>query len=72
MPPKIPPRPVNPKRWRICAVAADGLRVTLGRYDTREEADADFRRLATSSAYRNVVIEPLAVAPATEGEGQTR
>lgn len=70
MPPKIPPRPINPKRWRICAVAADGLRVTLGRYDTREEADADFRRLATS-AYRNVVIEPLVVAPAPQAEGHT-
>ncbi len=66
MPPKSYPKWNLPKHWRLRGRAADGLMVTLGRYDTEEEAQADSKRLAVSGAYRDLVIQPLEAKPAPE------
>ena len=50
----------EPKRWRVRATASDGLAVTLGRYDTEEEAQADLARLSAEGNYRDLRVEPIA------------
>jgi hypothetical protein len=55
-----------PKHWRLRGTAADGLTVTLGRYETAEEAHADSNRLAVGGAYRDLVVQPLEPKPAPE------
>ncbi|MBP7747935.1 MAG: hypothetical protein KA383_17605 [Phycisphaerae bacterium] len=56
----MPPiRPIQPKRWRIQAQAVDGLTVTLGRYDTEEEAHRDCSRFQQEGAYRNLRVAPI-------------
>ena len=52
-----------PKYWRVRARAADGLTVTLGRYETAEEAHAQSDRFAESGGYRNLAVEPIAPRP---------
>ncbi len=56
----------NPRRnwiWRLRGKAADGLVVTLGRYETTAEAEADLARMSVGGAYRNLVLQPLEPAP---------
>lgn len=53
-----------PKHWRLRATAADGLIVTLGRYATAEEADAECGRFALQGKYRNLAVQPIAPGPA--------
>ncbi len=53
--------PNEPKRWRLRGKAADGLVVTLGRYDTEEEAQADCRKFAGTGIYRELAVQPIAV-----------
>lgn len=55
-----------PKLWRLRGTAADGLTVTLGRYATEEEAQADSGRLAMGGAYRNLIVQPLEAKVAIE------
>ncbi len=55
-----------PKHWRLRGTAADGLTVTLGRYETMEEAQADSNRLALGGAYRDLVVQPLEATPVPE------
>ena len=57
-----------PKYWRVRGTASDGLTVTLGRYETEEEARADSSRLAVGGAYRNLVVQPLEVKPVPEAD----
>jgi len=68
MPSKSYPKWNLPKRWRLRGTAADGLTVTLGRYETEEEACADSSRLALGGAYRDLVVQPLEVKPAPEAD----
>ncbi len=50
----------KPKRWRVRGKSpADGLTVTLGGYDTEEEARADYARLVEKGIYRDVTVEPI-------------
>jgi len=50
----------KPKRWRVRGKSpADGLTVTLGGYDTEEEARADCARLVEKGIYRDVTVEPI-------------
>lgn len=64
MPPKWNPKWNLPKLWRLRATAADGLIVTLGRYATAEEADADRGKVALQGKYRNLAVQPIAPGPA--------
>lgn len=55
------------KHWRVRATAADGLTVTLGRYETEEEAREDSERFAERDGYRALAIEPVeAIEPASD------
>jgi hypothetical protein len=56
----------NPQRiwiWRLRGKAADGLVVTLGRYESTVEAEADLARMTAGGTYRNLVLQPLEPAP---------
>jgi hypothetical protein len=63
MPPKWNPKWNPPKHWRVRATAADGLIVTLGRYETPEEAHADSDKFAASGQYRDLAVQPIAPRP---------
>ncbi len=66
IPGKSYPSKWNPQRnwiWRLRGKAADGLVVTLGRYETTAEAEADLARMTVDGAYRNLVLQPLEPAP---------
>ncbi|MEW6249970.1 MAG: hypothetical protein AB1716_04930 [Planctomycetota bacterium] len=58
--------PADPKRWRVRGKAADGLVVTLGRYDTEEQAQADCRKFIEEAVYRDLTVQaiPVTAAPA--------
>jgi len=60
---------VVPKLWRVRGKARDGLVVTLGRYETEPEAQADLLRLTRSGSYRNLELQPIAVQPPTSAPG---
>jgi hypothetical protein len=49
----------HPKHWRLRATAADGLTVTLGRYETVEQAQADCGVLSERGGYRNLTVQPI-------------
>jgi hypothetical protein len=53
----------QPKHWRVRAKAADGMMVTLGRYATAEEAEADCAKFAKEGRYRDLSVQPIAPAP---------
>ncbi len=53
----------EPKKWRVRGKAADGLMVTLGRYNTEEEARADCQKFADEATYRDVTVQPIPPAP---------
>jgi len=55
----------TPKRWRVQGKATDGLVVTLGRFDTEEEARAECARLVAEATYRELTVQPIAPPPAT-------
>ncbi len=71
VPSKIIPRKPYPSKWtprrnwiwRLRGKAADGLVVTLGRYETTADAEADLARMTARGAYRNLVLQPLEPAP---------
>ncbi len=56
----------QPKRWRVRGTATDGLTVTLGRYETAEEAHAECRRLTEQGGYRGLVVQPIEPKPDPE------
>ncbi len=61
-PGKTYPNKWNPRRnwiWRLRGKAGDGLVVTLGRYETTVEAEADLARMRVGGAYRDLVLQPL-------------
>lgn len=51
----------EPKRWRIAGTSDDGLKVTLGRYETKEEADRDLTRYETAGFYKKITLIPIKV-----------
>ncbi len=63
MHPKWSPKWNPPKHWRLRATAADGLVVTLGRYETAEQAHADCAKLAEQGGYRDFAVQPIAPRP---------
>ncbi len=66
MPPKPQPSKWNVKKnwtWRLRGKAVDGLVVTLGRYETEKEAQADLERLTQDGTYRDLVLQPIEPTP---------
>lgn len=64
--PAKPPPP--PKLWRIEGSSPEGLKVTLGRYVTREEAEPEFERLSEDGFYLKLeLIESSGPEPEAEG-----
>ncbi len=63
MPVKRPAKWNQPKYWRVRARAADGLIVTLGRYETQEEAHADCGKLAEQGIYRDLTVQAIEPKP---------
>ena len=61
--PKWSPKWNLPKHWRLRATAADGLAVTLGRYETAEQAHADCGHFAEQGGYRDLAVQPIAPRP---------
>jgi hypothetical protein len=45
--------------WRIRAKASDNQIVTLGKYDTEDQARADHEKIVREGLYRNVTIEEI-------------
>jgi hypothetical protein len=52
-----------PKLWRIRGKAGDGMVVTLGRYETEEEAQTEMQRLTEAGSYRNLELQAIAPPP---------
>jgi hypothetical protein len=46
----------QPKLWRLRGKAVDGMMVTLGRYETQEEAQTDCSKFAATGGYRELAI----------------
>ena len=53
----------QPKYWRLRATATDGLIVTLGRYETAEEAHADSNKFAEGGRYRDLAVQAIEPRP---------
>ncbi len=54
----------QPKRWRVRGKApSDGLVVTLGRYDTEDEARTACAALARDATYSDLTVEAIVPAP---------
>jgi len=60
--------PPPEKLWRVEAVSPEGLRVTLGRFVTREEAEPELNRLQSDGFYEKLEIieSPPEVQEASE------
>ena len=58
-------------RWRIRGRSSDSQIVTLGKYDTQDEAKVDYDKIIKAGFYRNVKIEQIipAHAPTDSGRG---
>lgn len=50
-------------RFRIRGVSGDGTTVTLGRFETEEEARAEYERLSEEGYYRNLKVRPVEPPP---------
>jgi hypothetical protein len=48
--------PPPPKLWRLEGTSPEGMRVTLGRYVNKEEADPDLERLEEDGFYEKLKI----------------
>lgn len=61
----------EPKRWRVEGVSDDGQKVTLGKYDTKDEAESDHTRIVDGGFYSDVIITAIKidVDPADDQEG---
>lgn len=60
---KPPAKGNEPKLWRLRAKAADGLVVTLGRYETAEQAHADCEKFRQQGGYRDLAVQAIERAP---------
>ena len=52
-----------PKHWRLRATAPDRTTVTLGRYETAEQAQADRASFVAQGLYRDITVEPIEPKP---------
>lgn len=51
--------------WRVRAKSFDSKIVTLGKYDTEDEAKADRDKIVKEGYYRNVRVEQIKPKPET-------
>jgi hypothetical protein len=51
--------------WRIRAMSSTGQMVTLGKYDTEDEARVDHARIIKDACYRDASIEQITAAHQT-------
>ena len=49
--------------WRVRGKSSDSQIVTLGKYDTEDEAKADRERIIKEGFYRNVRVEQIKPKP---------
>ncbi len=58
-------RSAPPKVWRfrIRGISGDGTTVTLGRFETEDEARAEYDRLVEEGYYRKLKVSPLDPPP---------
>ena len=63
-------RSAAPKVWRfrIRGVSGDGTTVTLGRFETEEEARAEYDRLVEEGYYRKLKVSPVEPPPPAPAE----
>ena len=66
---KWPPKWNPPKYWRLRGTAIDGLIVTLGRYETAEQAHADCGKFTEQGGYRGLTVEPIELRPDAAAAG---
>jgi hypothetical protein len=52
--------------WRVRARSIDSQIVTLGKYDTEDEAKADRDKIVKEGYYRNVRVEQIKPKPVTQ------
>lgn len=57
-----------PKLWRLHATAPDGVSVTLGRYETEDQARADCQVFAAQGKYKRLVVEPIKQPPKEDSD----
>lgn len=48
--------PPPPKRWKVEGTSPEGVRVILGRFTTREEAEPEFERMKQDGFYEKLRI----------------
>ena len=53
-------------QWRVRARSFDKQIVTLGKYDTEDEAKADRDKITKEGYYRNVRVEQIKPKPQTQ------
>lgn len=53
----------QPKHWRLQATAPDGMIVTLGRYETAEQAHADCGHFTEQGGYHNLSVQRIEPRP---------
>jgi hypothetical protein len=58
-----PIRQEPPKLWRVRGIAADGLTVTLGRYETEDQAKSDRDRFVREGLYREIRVDAIPPRP---------
>jgi hypothetical protein len=58
--------------WRIRGKSADNQIVTLGKYDTQDEATVDYDKIIQEGFYRNVKIEQIATGLVPTNPGISR
>lgn len=58
-------RQVEPKvwSWRVRGKAADGVTVTLGSFDTKAEATAEYEKLVKEGYYKKLRVESITPPP---------
>ena len=58
-------RPPVPKVWRfrIRGVSGDGTTVTLGRFESEQEARAEYDRLVEEGYYKKLSVKPIDPPP---------
>lgn len=67
-------KPTEPLLWRVNATSGDGQRVVLGKFATKEQADAELEKSKRAGYYKDLSVveipQPEPAATAGPGGGQ--